>query len=92
VAHPHRRRAGVVGLTGQREFGPGNALHALDRANRQTFRLQRRPLLDVQFDVSVDVRLADRRVAAIADALEFVAGFPAVDADRFKRPLAASRR
>ena len=68
AAHPHRRRAGVVRLAGQRQLGPGDALHALDRADGETLRLQRRPLFDVQFDIGVDVGLADRRVAGIADA------------------------
>jgi len=41
--------------------------------------------LDVQLDVSVDVWLADRRVASVANALEFFASDLAVDADRAKR-------
>ena len=75
----------MVRLAGEREFGPGDALHAFDRADGEPLRLQRRSLLDVQLDIGVNVRLADRRVAAIADALQLLPGFPAVDADRGQR-------
>ena len=67
VAHAHRRRSGVVRLAGERELGPGNALHAFDRADGEAFGLQHRPLFDMQLDIGMDVRPADRRVAGVTD-------------------------
>ena len=81
----------MVRLAGQGELGPRNALHAFDRADGEAFRLQRRPLLDVQLDIGVDVGAADRRRPAIADAVEFFAGDFAVDADRGQRRLERHR-
>jgi len=68
----HRRRAGVVRLPPDGELGPGDPLHARDRAHPHALGLEHRPLLDVQLVVGVGVRGLARHVAFVADALELL--------------------
>jgi len=51
VAEVHRGRAGVVGLPGDGELLPRDALHARDRSDGDALGLEHRPLLDVQLEI-----------------------------------------
>ena len=50
---PHRRRTGMSRTSGDRQLGPGDALHAFDDSDRHPLVLEDRSLLDVQLDVGV---------------------------------------
>jgi hypothetical protein len=80
VAQPHRRGAGVVGLTGDAQRLPRDALHVVHGADQATLGVQHRALFDVQFDESLRLRQRQGRLAQVADALQFVGehGWPSM--------------
>ena len=87
ATHRHRRRAGVVGLTDDRQLLPRDALHALDDADRHSPRLEHRALLDVQLDERGGCGAWARQRPGVADPHELVTDCRTVDADDVERLL-----
>src|SRR6185437_16050066 len=58
---------------GQGDLDPLDALDAEHDANRLALRLEDRPLLDMRFEEGAELPSADRPIAEIADALQFLA-------------------
>jgi hypothetical protein len=83
----HRRGAGVVGLAGQRELPPRDALHPGDHPDDLAAPLENGPLLDVQLDEGVRRHARHRCSTGPADPLELVAQHGTVDADGRQRRL-----
>ena len=73
LAQRHRRRAGVRCLSGDGDFVPAYALHALHRADHAAFGFQDRALLDVQFEHRGKFACAGFFLALVADARQFIA-------------------
>ena len=82
MAQPHRRGAGVVGLAGDAQRLPRNALHVLHGPDQAAFGIQHRALLDMQFDKSLWPGQRQRGCAQVADALQFVGEHGAIDGAR----------
>ena len=73
LAQPHRRRAGMRLLAGDRDLVPAHALHALDDADHAAFVFEDRALLDVQLEHGAEFAHAGFLAALVADAAEFFA-------------------
>jgi hypothetical protein len=82
VPQSHRRRTGVVRLAGDQHLGPRNALQVLDGADGDALEVEHRALLDVKLNVRVRPIQWHRRIAKVADTLQFVLEHLAVDAAR----------
>jgi hypothetical protein len=70
----------VVGDAGQRQLAPGDALHALDRADGDALLLEHRALLDMQLDEGAGAHRAAIGRAGVADTAQVLAQCRAVDA------------
>ena len=81
VAVADRGGAGVVGLAGDGDLVPGDALDLGDRADRVALLLEHRALLDVELDEGGRHLAGAGRGAGVADGLELVAEAGAVDGD-----------
>ncbi len=68
LAKPHRGRASVRLLSGDRDLVPAHALHALYDADHAGFIFQDRALLDVQFEHCAELMRAGFLAPRIADA------------------------
>ena len=77
----------MVGLPGERQLLPRDALHPGDGPDGHALLLEQRALLDVQLDVGVRGRSGHRGVAGPPDALELLAEHGAVDGDDVERVL-----
>ena len=75
AAQAHRRRAGMAGHAVHPDLEPGRAVDGGNDAERQTLRLQHRPLFDMGLDEGGDIARADRtRLFGIAaESLQGVA-------------------
>jgi hypothetical protein len=70
AAQWHRRGAGMAFEAGDLAVVPQHALAGIDHADGFAFGFENRALLDMQFDKTREFLGADRRRAAIADALQ----------------------